>query len=149
MPTKPELGKPYLIDGVEITLSNPRIGGETDNTPEKDAPPEDQFYKLTFKFRNASNKTVIAVEPWAKTMLKDEHGKFYKSEYLEGRHGSKKLRPGAESFGVVYFKVPPPNAKDLILIAEPAFYRDRGDVTLREISKLSGEWKVPNPAAKP
>lgn len=148
-PTKAEIGKPVVIDGIEITLSAVRIGGESETAPKAGSLPVAQFLKVSATLKNVSDVKIITIQdPWQKTRLKDVHGNFYKVEDVERGRVLTKLRPGKETSTVIYFEVPLENSPTMEMICDPCFYRDNGDRTLTDLSRDSFTLEFPNPAAK-
>lgn len=153
-PIKAEIGKPFTIDGIEIVLTDVRIGGVADGKPAADALPEAQFLKVNFKLRNTTESKIVTIQdPWNSTRLKDEHGNFYKAQNvslgeLRTSQLNTKLRPGADASGVIFFEVPLKVAKEVKILIEPGFYRDNGDGTLDDLSKDSAQCEIENPAAE-
>ncbi len=146
-PAKPELGKPIVVDGIEIILNQVRVGGESEKPPKYGDLPTAQFLKVSFSMKNVTANQIVTVQdPWQKTKLKDEHGNFYKSEQV-GLPRASRLRPGKELVGVIYFEVPLETARNLQLISDPCFYRDNGEGMLDELSKLAFSMEIENPAA--
>lgn len=155
---KAELGKPAEIDGIAITFDAPKVGKLPQAPPRNGLTykvPETKFLILSVHLKNVTDAKIINLSwIWEKTKLRDEHGNFYEaldfttSYAVDGRIEGR-IRPKAETKGVIAFEVPLENAKTLTLISDPGFHRENGDGTINDLSNSEVHIVFPNPAAKP
>lgn len=153
-PPQVEIGKPFVIDGIEITLDPPEVGTASGKPQGADLP-EAEFFKMAVKLRNTSDSIIVTVQdPWRRGKLSDEFGNFYRHQTV-GLEGTKtsmmiaRLRPAGEVHGTIFFEPPLPGAKTLTLVIDPGFYRETGGPSLTEISAKAFKIELKNPSAKP
>ncbi len=142
------LGIPFVIDDVEVTLTNPRIGPILQVTIlGKEAPSEESYLKIDVTLSNRNpHAEIIVHQPWQSAQISDEQNRKYRPvnerafdliQEIKGHITSTSIKPGETASDIMLFPWRESDATSFTLIADPDFRRLSDDERMVQISLSS------------
>lgn len=147
-PMEVDLDRPFKIDGIEILITELRIGElqKVDEEYSFTSVPKGEFLLATIHLKNITEGKIIRIQnAWGDTTVTDNFENVYEGpsavsfsvSSIKGAISSKELRPGDSVTDLLIIAPPLENATDFVLHSDPNFYRSVGNNMLRQLSSES------------
>jgi hypothetical protein len=143
-----QLNVPFVIGGVEIQISNLRIGRlqRVERRFSFGSVPDKSFLLANVTMRNISEGTIVHLQNvWEHASVTDNFGNVYSApsslaldrSEAQGLISSQPLKPGEAASDMIVIDAPLENARTFTLTCAPSLYRPTGEEHLQRISSDS------------
>ena len=152
------LGEPIEVDGISISLSNPRIGQveEIDINGDRKKLTQDYLLIDVQLENNNPSQPVHIHQAWKNTKLTDENGIVYRTAFVQrfsldeisGTITSLTLQPTKKAEDMIIFELPDNLNMNYTIHSDPGFWLQSPNGGIRPLSKNSFRITVPSGAIR-